>query len=225
MTVTAAHPTPLTQRSARTAFWAFLGSFVAFIGVIIVSLLLANPDYQTALYDRAEELGVNQNHVPAAVIAELTSAHPDPVWALLATAGLFLTSGALVAVGVSSLGGAAGRSGGVGLGAGLALGGGVAMAVVTFLPAMLAGGSGWLADNWWVYMTLVDIAVVATSLAVILGAVAVRAAGLARRTALVVIALCALVIVAQILSDAPPIVPMLLGSVLAFTTMRALRES
>ncbi|GAA1522181.1 hypothetical protein [Nocardioides humi] len=225
MTITESAATSGVAARAKTATWLFLGSFVACVGVIVVSMLLFNRDYQTALYDRADELGVNQNHLPAEVMADLGRAHPDALGVLVATAALFLLSGALLAWGTGLLGGVAGRRASTQAAIVLALLGGLAMAVMTFLPRRLSGGSAWLADNWWVYLTLVNTAVIADALALILVAIGVRSAGLARRTAVVVIALCALTVVAQLVASAPPIVPMLLGTVLAFNVERAARRT
>lgn len=226
MTVTA---TPLVTASgaaatARRALWFFLGSFVSYLAIIVVSIVLSNPDYQTALYDKADELGLNQNHLPPEVMAELSRTYPDPITSLVATAVLFVLSGVLLALGVRLLGLLAFRPALAKVAAVLAVLGGIAMAVMTFLPRLLADGSEWLAGNWWIYMGLVAAAVIASSLALILVAVAVRNAGLARRTAIVVVVLCVLTIVAQVATaGAPPIVPMLLGAVLAFNVRRGSR--
>lgn len=207
---------------AGRAFWLSVGSFLSFIGVIVVSL--SNSEYQTALYDRAEELGVNQNFLPPDELAEIVRTFPDPLVVSLVTVALFLLSGFLLAYGLRLLGGVAGSVRLTWTAATLAVLGGVCMAVVTFLPRLLADGNGWLLENWWVYMTLVAVAVIAACVGVILIVAAMRPSGLARRTGMVVAALCALTIVAQLTVTAPPIVPNLLAAAFAFNVRRAARK-
>lgn len=210
---------------AGRAFWLFIGSFLSFVGVIVVSMLLSNSEYQTALYDRAEELGVNQNFLPADELADIVRTYPESTVVLVTTAVLFLFSATLLAWGFRRLGVIAGHSNLTYLAMTLAVLGGVCMAVMTFLPKLLADGNGWLLDNWWIYMTLVGIAVIASCVALIVTVVAMRPSGLARRTGIVVAALCALTIVAQLTVTAPPIVPTLLAAVFAFNVRRAARTA
>lgn len=227
LTATPVEAAPDAASRAWRAFWLFLGSFLSFIAVIVVSLVLSNPDYQEALYARAQELGVNQNYLPADVLAQIVREHPEPAWTYWVNAVLFALSAVLAATGLRLMGGIAGARGVLPTKAAVALAvvGGLAMATMAFLPRPLADGNGWLADNWWIYMTLVGVFVVGTSLALILVAVALRETGLARRTGVVTIALCALTIVAQLTVSAPPIVPMMLGTIYAFNLARAAKKA
>lgn len=220
-----ANVTSKTETDAGKAFWLFLGSFLSFVGVIIVSMVISSSEYQTAVYDRAEQLGVNQNFLPAEELADIVRTYPDPFVTYLATSGFFLLSAVLFAFGLRLLGGISGNSTLTRAAIALAVLGGVCMAVMTFLPRFLADGNVWLLENWWVYMTLVGVAVVAACVAVIVVVVvAMRASGLARRTGFVVVALSALTIVVQLTVSAPPIVPYLLGAAFAFNVRRAARK-
>lgn len=212
---------------AGRAVWAFTGSFLCVLGVLVVSVGLVNRAYTEALYNKAEELGVNQNHLPAEVLADLVRRYPDPVWSLSVYAGLFVLSAALFARGLLFLGAISGPKGTrvARVSAWLTVVGGVAMAVMTFLPRRLAAGDAWLAENWWIYMTLVGVFVITTALGLLLVAVVLRRTGLAGRTGLVVISLCALTIAAQLTVDAPPILAMLLGTGYAFNIRRAARSA
>ncbi|WP_088319173.1 hypothetical protein [Kineosporia sp. R_H_3] len=211
------------QDAARSALRCFLASLLAFIAVLGVSMGLSNREYQKALYETAERLGVNQNHLAPDVLAQLVQRYPEPLWALVATALLFLLSAVLFARGLtrlSSIADGAARQGVVAAAGVVA--GGLGMAVMTFLPRALGAGNPWLAEHWWIYLTLVSSFVVTTSLGLLVVAVLLRRAGVAPRVALVVAALCAVTVVAQVTVDAPPILPMLFGALLAFSTNRAL---
>ena len=177
------------------------------------------------MYDKAEELGVNQNFLPADELAEIVRVYPEPMVVLLATAALFLLSAALLASGFRRLGDISGDSNLTYAAMTLAVLAGVCMAVMTFLPRLLADGNEWLLDNWWIYMTLVGIAVIASCVALILVVVAMRPGGLALRTGIVVAALSALTILAQLTATSPPIVPTVLAAVFAFNVRRAARTT
>ena len=54
-----------------------LSSVLSFVAVVVASVVLTNPDYQEALYARAQELGVNQNYLPAAALAQIVRERED----------------------------------------------------------------------------------------------------------------------------------------------------
>ena len=105
----------------------------------------------------------------------------------------------------------------------LAVAGGVAWLGMNAAELALRSEPGWLVANWWLYMTLVATFVVAACLSLILAVVRLWETGYARRTAVVVIVICSLTVVAQLTVNAPPIVPMLLGAIYAFSVTRAVR--
>jgi 8-oxo-dGTP pyrophosphatase MutT (NUDIX family) len=205
---------------ARRASGLFLGSFAGFVGIVVASVLDADRD--AAQREAAEELGVNLNHLPPEVLARILREDSSNL-AVFATILFALLSVVLFAFAVWTLVGVAGQrrnllAGGA---VALAVAGGVAWLGVNASEVLLRFEPGWLVDNWWIYMTLVATFVVAACLALILAVLRLWGTGLARRTAVVVIVVSALTVVAQLTVNAPPIVPMLLGAIYAFNVKRS----
>ncbi|HWJ09798.1 MAG TPA: hypothetical protein VNS46_10505 [Nocardioides sp.] len=210
--------------AARRASRMFLGSFVGFVGIVITSAAVDSAR-DTAQREAADELDVNLNHLPADVLARILQEDSSTVATVLNL--VFATiSVVLFAAAIHALVGVPGARGAVARGAvALAVVGGLSWLGMNAAELALRSEPGWLMDNWWIYMTLVAVFVIAACLALMTAVACLWGTGRARRTGIVVIAICALTIVAQLTVNAPPIVPMLLGAIYAFNVARAVRTA
>lgn len=218
---TSTSSTDVVQRS-RLASRLFLGSFVGFVGIVITNSVI-DADRDTAQREAAGVLGVNLNHLPAEVLAEILREESSTLASVL---NIFLAvmSVALFAAAIRTLVGVADQRTLLARGAfALAVVGGVAWLGMNVSELVLRSEPGWLVANWWIYMALVAVFVVAACVSLIFAVARLWETGYARRTAVVVIAICSLTVVAQLTVNAPPIVPMLLGAIYAFNLTRAVR--
>jgi hypothetical protein len=210
--------------TARRASRLFLGSFAGFVGIVITSSVI-DADRDTAQREAADELGVNLNHLPADVLAQILREDSSTVATVL-TIAFAIISVALFAAAIRSLSDVAGERNLLARGAfALALLGGVAFLAMILSELLLRSEPPWLVHNWWLYMTLVAVFVVAACFALTLAVIRLWDTGHARRSAVVVIVICLLTVVAQVTVNAPPIVPMLLGAIYAFNLTRSVRAA
>jgi hypothetical protein len=224
--------TPAARRVAEQArrggrlFLGAFGAFVAFVATIIV----ADVGGQQAQNDAARELGVGFNELPVGLLAAILADHPTSglVGALLVV--FVVASVVLFTLAVWVTAGVAGpRRHPLALSAtGLAALGLPVFPALMMLEVLLARGSlpTWAVENWHaLYGGLVSAFVVLASLAMVLLLARLWPTGLARRTSIAVGALSLLSGLAAIVVGAPPIVPMLLGAILALSIRRGVRRT
>jgi hypothetical protein len=208
----------------RRSGWLLMASFAGFI-LFVATLIATGGGYDDAVAEAAKQRGVGVNDLPAAVIAPINHEYNAAWSGLLSLLVVLLALGVYVAgvrLATTLLGnGVLGR---------------VAVAVAAVMPVCwvivfaleysigLDHPDRWVRVYDAIYDPVIAISTVAGSLGLLGVIAALRRAGVARRTGIIVAVLTVPVMVAAIAFGAPPIVPLLLAAIVGIVMVRTARS-
>ena len=211
-----------TVAFARRASRFFAGSFAAFVALFL-TMIFGLADRQSATADLAEEHGGTDLDVPTSAYAAALDRTNAPI-AYLTIAVLALVSVVLFARACHALGRVAGRPEHPTCRAAVTL---PLLGLLSFwgllvAEQLLAQRQAWMLEHYWtVWQGALAVFIVTLAVSVVLIVVCLWPTGLARRTSVVVAILATLVALVTVTAGVPPILPILLGLVLAFNVKRA----